>query len=223
MIKVTLKYGGQEKKILVPEQRKVREVLEECEVSYSAGVVVTVGDRFLNKNDLDRELHELTDHDSSDLTIRIDEGDDLPWETREVVSDDDLPQTDPSKALVVGCACIIFSEFTPDELWDFQRYMPEVMSQRDEHGDPVFAISVDEKSPGSLNEYGAVFSTKTNRQGHATITIVIDPECEDTEKLVRDSLGSSILRLMRMEQYLLKKQSELDEKKSLLADHIARI
>ena len=94
---------------------------------------------------------------------------------------------------------------------------------QDEHGDPIFAISLDETSPGSLNDYGAVFSTKTNKHGHATITIVIDPECEDTEKLVRESLGSSILRLIRMEQHLLMKQPELNEKKSLLADHITRI
>ena len=221
MIRVTLKYEGNEKKILVSEQKKLRECLEESDIGFSPADAAFINDRRLSEEDLEKQLLELASGDASDITIRVEY--DLPWETFSSSTDDGLPVIYPSKSLVVGCACIIFSEFTPDELRDFQCFMPEALTMRDDHGDPIFAISLEETSPGSLNEYGAVFSNKTNKQGHATITIVIDPECEDTEKLVRDSLGSSILRLIRMEQHLLMKQSELDEKKSLLADHITRI
>ena len=69
----------------------------------------------------------------------------------------------------------------------------------DAKGEPIFATDVDGIKPGSLNNYGAVFSGKTTSQGNATIPILLDPTCEDTEKLVREKLGSAILSLVDME------------------------
>ncbi len=86
--------------------------------------------------------------------------------------------------------------------------MPEALTMRDESGDPVFAIALDEKSPGSLTKYGAVFSKKATKQGNATITIIIDPDCDDTEEAVRETIGSAIVKLVDMEEYLMTKMSE---------------
>ena len=220
MIKITLKNGEKEKKILVPEMQKVRDFLKDADVDFSSDDGVIVGERLLTGDEIDQNFIDLGLADSSELTVRIEY--DLPWKTdypKDVPQD---PVIYPPKALVIGCACIIFSEFTPDELRDFQRYLPEALVRRDAKGEPVFAISLDEKSPGSLNEYGAVFSTKTNKAGNAVITIIIDPECDDPEEAVRKTLGPAILSLIEQEKYLITQHGKLEEKKDLLNEYISR-
>ena len=220
MIKITLKYGKNEKKVLVPEMQKVRDFLKEAEVDFSENDGVIVGERLLSEDEIDQNFIDLGLADSSELTVRIEY--DLPWKTDCL---DEITQGSvvyPPKAHVIGCACIIFSAFTPDDLRDFRRYLPEALVRRDEKGDPVFAISLDEKSPGSLNEYGAVFSTKTTKNGNATITIIIDPDCDDPEEAVRDTLGTAIIHLVDQEEYLMTQYKKLEEKKELVNGYISK-
>ncbi len=222
MVKITLKYGDNEEKLLVPEQKPVRDILKEAEFGFSPEDRLFIGDRLLHEDDLDKNLLELGYTDSAELTIRVEH--DLPWETDETDSSDGPIQGSvvyPPKARIIGCACIIFSAFTPDELRDFQRYLPDALTRRDENGEPVFAIALDEKSPGSLTKYGAVFSRKTTSHGNATITILIDPEIDDMEESVRDSIGSAIISLVDMEEYLMTRMSDLAKKKALLDEYIS--
>ena len=219
MIKITLKYGENEKKMLVPEQKKVIEFLKEAEIKFSAEDGVFINEELLSGEDINKNLLELGYGDSSEPTIKIEY--DLPWETGYSQEEPHGSVVYPPKVRVIGCACIIFSAFTPDELRDLQRYIPDAMTMRSESGEPVFAISLDEASPGSLNKYGAVFSKRTTSSGNATITILIDPECDDPEEAVRESLGSAILNLVDMEEKLMKRMNELEQKKNLLNEHIA--
>ena len=219
MIKIMLKVDGKEKKLLAPEQKPIRDILAEAGVHISSGDKVNIDGRELSMDDLARNILDLGYLDSSELTFGVEY--DLPWETDR--SDDTEPGSAicPSKARILGCACIIMSAFTPDELRDFQRYMPEVLTMRDERGEPVFAISLDERSPGSINQYGAVFSRYPNEDGRATMTIIIDPECDDREDAVREKLGSAILSLTDMEEHLMPRLSELQERKNLLKTQIS--
>ena len=220
MIRITLQYGGTEKKLLVPEMKKLRDVLNEADIAFSPEDHLIIGDRTLSGDELDKNLIDLGLAGSPELTARIEY--DLPWDTR---SPEEALQGSviyPPKARVIGCACIIFSAFTLDLLRDYQRYFPEALVRRDEKGDPVFAISLDESSPGSLNEFGAVFSRHTTKSGNPTITILIDPDCDDPEEAVRNSLGPAILNLVEMEETLTTRYHELQERKDLLDLHISR-
>lgn len=220
MIRITLQYGANTRKLLVPEMKKLRDVLIEEDVDFSPEDHLVIGDRNLSGDELDKNLIDLGLTDSTELTARIEY--DLPWDTR---SPEEALQGSviyPPKARVIGCACIIFSAFTLDLLRDYQRYFPEALVRRDEKGDPVFAISLDESSPGSLNEFGAVFSRHTTKAGNPTITILIDPDCDDPEEAVRNSLGPAILNLVDMEESLTTRYYELQERKDLLNLHISR-
>lgn len=221
MIKVTLKYAGNEKKVLAPEMQKIRDLLKEAGIDFSEDDRVIIGGRQLSGDEIDQNFIELGLAESSELALQIEY--DLPWESE---SSNEVPAGSvvyPPKARIIGCACIIFSVFTPDELRDFQRYLPEALVKRDEKGEPVFAISLDESSAGSLNQYGAVFSRKAVKSGEATITILIDPDCDDPEEAVRASIGSAILSLVDMEEYLMTRRHELEERKELLNLHISKI
>jgi len=221
MIKVTLKYDGNEKKVLAPEMQKIRDLLKEAGIDFSEDDRVIICGRQLSGDEIDHNFIELGLAESSELALQIEY--DLPWESE---SSNEVPAGSvvyPPKARIIGCACIIFSVFTPDELRDFQRNLPEALVKRDEKGEPVFAISLDESSAGSLNQYGAVFSRKAVKSGEATITILIDPDCDDPEEAVRESIGSAILSLVDMEEYLMTRRHELEERKELLNLHISKI
>ena len=218
MVKITLNNKGKKVSLLVPEQKPIKDVLKELEVDVTPFDSVTLHGKKLSPDDLDKNILDLGLGDQTDMDLVI--ADDVPWVT------DDNPAAGgsvvyPPKAKIIGCACIIASAFTVDELRDFQRYMPEALTKRDEKGEPIFAISLDETSPGSLNKYGATFSRKATKAGNATITNLLDPECDDMEDMVRDQLGSAILRLVDMEEYLMKKFSELHGRKEMLDLHIS--
>ncbi len=220
MVKLKIVHNGDEKKLIASEQKPIKDILDEGEVGFTPFDSVVLNGKKLSADELEKCILELGFDESSEITVNIE--DDVPWET----SDSEKPEFGsviyPPKAQVIGCACIIFSAFTLDELKEMQQFMPDAMTMRDDKGEPIFAISVDETQPGSLNKYGAVFSGKTTSQGNATITIVLDPTCENTEKLVREKLGSAILSLVDMEEYLVKKLPDLHKRKGLLDDYVMK-
>ena len=224
MIKLTLKHtNGVEKTLLVPREKPLKDILEEDEYYSSCDDVLLNGHK-LSDDDLAKAICDLGDTNAQEITLMIEPG--LPWVTDDDPADNDPAEPDSAclpQVVIVGCACVIFSSFSPDELRDFSQYLPEALTLRDENGKPVFAITLDEKSSGSLTKYGAVFSGKTNAEGRAAITILIDPECEDTGAAVRGALGSAIISLAGMEEHLMSRKPELQEKKRLLNDHITAL
>ena len=221
MIKLTLKHtDGKEKTLLVPEQKPLKEILEGDEL-YSPFDIVTMNGKPLSWEDLDKSLLDLGCSRDIEMTLMI--GVSAPWKSGEEDILSPCSVIYPPKTLIVGCACVVISTFTPEELKDFECYLPDALTMRDEKGEPVFAISLDEKSSGSLTKYGAVFSKRTNSEGHATITIIIDPECDDPEDAVRGALGSAIISLVSMEESLMGRLHDLNEKKTLLVEHIQKL
>lgn len=129
-----------------------------------------------------------------------------------------------SKATIMGCACVIFSSLTPDEIKRYKSYHPEALRMIDEDsGEPVFSIDLDSKKPGSLTEDGAVFSTVTSADGKATITILIDPECEDRVSLVEAQIGGALLKLSELENQLVEKLPTLEEEQKTVIRSISII
>ena len=219
MVKIKILHNGNEKKLIASEEKPIKDILAEAKVGFTPFDSVVLNGKKLSTEELEGCISELGIFES-EITVSIE--DSVPWET----SDSEKPELGsviyPPKAQVIGCACIIFSAFTVEELKELQQYMPDAMTMRDDKGEPIFAISIDETKPGSLNNYGAVFSGKTTSQGNATITILLDPTCEDTEKLVREKLGSAILNLVDLEEYLMKKLADLQKRKGLLNIHIKK-
>lgn len=228
MIRLTVKYpDGKKEIVLVPEQKPVKSVLESLE-GYTPGDSVILNERKLSSEDLEKSFPDLGFGAAPEMTLTIEE--DVPWFTEEdeTSAKESNPFNEgsviyPPKARIDGCACIITSAFTPEEIRDFRRYMPEALVLKNAEGEPLFAVDIDETSPGSINQYGVVFSKHTNREGNATATILLDPECEDCERLVRDKIGSAILSLVELEERLVKDVSRLEKRKALLMDHILKI
>ena len=127
------------------------------------------------------------------------------------------------KVLVAGCACVIFSALTPDEIRRLQRLYPEALKLVDEGTkDTLFRIEMTEEGqPGDIEDQFARFSSTTDAKGKATITIVLDPGAEDKLGLVRDKLSKAIQNLIRTENQALKALPELEKEEKEVTDQIA--
>ena len=114
------------------------------------------------------------------------------------------------RAVVRGCACVITSRLTVEEIENYKHYHPDALTMVDEDDKAVFSIDIDE-NPGSLEDRKAVYSNTKTPDGKATITIVLDPDAEDKAELVRKHLGAALLRLEKLEDSLLSKTDDLKE------------
>lgn len=212
MVKLTLNYMGKNTTLLVPEEKPIRDILKEdakcpdCSWVFLDGVGI-------NPDEYDRNILQMGYTPESEPVLAVVER--APWEGGK--DNGDSPEAAPApRVRILGCACIIRSDFTPEELRDFKRYLPEALTMYGDNNEPVFAIALVEDSSGSLTEYGAVFSRKTNSDGKALMTILIDPDCDDAKETIRQHLGSSLLRLMEMEKQLKSKVAEMQRRKEAL-------
>ena len=128
-----------------------------------------------------------------------------------------------NRVLIAGCACVIFSKLTPDEISQFKTYHPEALTMDDEEtGEPLFALDLDEESPGSLTSCGAAFSKITSVDGKATITVVLDPTADNPSELVQQKLASPLLLLDKIEQQLMELLPKLKEEQQTVSGMIRR-
>ena len=118
------------------------------------------------------------------------------------------------RALLMGCACVVKSRLTPGEIEKFCIYNPEALVMKNDQGEEIFRIDLDDETPGCITREAAVFSKVTTEEGKATITVLIDPECEDKKKAIMESVGPGLRLLEVLEQQLVAKLPGLaDEEK----------
>lgn len=203
MVKITLITNNPKEVDIVPETMTVREFLEKHNVNY--GIASTSIDGVpLQAGGMDMSFME---HQIEDRAI--------------VTS---LPNKDSgAQAIVVGSSCVVKSTLTPEDIKRIKKFHPEALVMEDEDGDPVFAIDIDETMPGSINNNGACFGGATSTDGKATITIVLDPEAEDTTELVYERLGRALMHLKDMEEQITEALPELETEEREIRSMIVRM
>jgi len=115
-----------------------------------------------------------------------------------------------AKATVMGCACVVTSNLTPEEIRRFEKFDPEALILKKD-GEPVYALQLTDENPGFVLEDRAEYSSVTTADGKATITILLDPAVEDRERHVRDQIGSGLLKLNELESQLQERTAGLLE------------
>ena len=203
MIRVTLVSNNPRKTVLVPETKTVRQVLNENNISMN-GAAVSIGGVTVSSDELDMPLVEHATGDS--MTISC------------LVNKDNAAQ-----AIVVGSACVIKSALTPAEINNIKWLHPEMLTMEDENGEPVFAIDIDESTPGSINDNGAVFGSAESTDGKATITVVIDPEVDDGAALVEKKFGHALLLLDELEKGIAEEMPSLQEEERRIKSMVTRM
>lgn len=182
MVKITLVTSNPREVDIVSENMTVREFLEKHNVNYGIGSTSIDGMPLQNGGmDMSFTEHGITD--------------------RAIVAC--LPNKDNgAEVKIAGSAAIVISSLTPDDIKRIKKFHPEAMVMVDENGDPVFAIDIDEETPGSINSNGACFSKTTDANGKATITVLLDPEIENPKETVYEQIGGALHNLKEMEEHI---------------------
>lgn len=106
------------------------------------------------------------------------------------------------RVFIMGCACVITSDLTPEQIGMYKKYHPEALVLTDEDsGEEIFQLDMDD-GPGMLVKEKAVLSHVTTADGRATITIVLDPAIEDRTETFLEKCGTGLSRLFELEQHL---------------------
>lgn len=202
MVKITLISNNPRKVVMAEETKTVKQILEENDVNYGNASVAVDGGT-LSAGEINKTL--------SDLGVK----------EKAVISA--LAHKDnAATAVIQGAACVITSSMTAEQIKRYKKFHPESLVMYDEDDDPVFAIGYDEEGPGSIDNNGAVFGAATDAEGHATITVMLDPTNENLEELVFDKLGRALLNLNDLEAQLIEGISKLDEEESAIRAQIRR-
>ena len=114
------------------------------------------------------------------------------------------------RVIVMGCACVITSFLTVEQIENFRKYLPEALKLTDEtSGNEVCSIELDD-GPGSIVDGKVTFSRTRTPDGMASITLLLDPEIEDKAEMVKTRIGASLIGLDRLETLLLERLKELE-------------
>lgn len=177
MVKITLITNAGRKTIIASEDKTLREIYEENEVNYEA-CTNTIDSVPLKIGDMDKTLQQLGVGETCRMSS--------------VVKQDCAAQI-----VLTGDACVIKSSVKLDDWKKVLKFEPE-FGLYTEDGDPLFKVAIAENM-GSLNNNGAVFSTRPDKDGCAVITTVMDPAVKDKVQAVTDKLGTALLRLNQLE------------------------
>ena len=185
MIKLKIVTNSGVETDIVDENKTIREVLEEKEITY-AGRTMTLDGYALSASELVNTLAEMcggADRAVIGITAKTENA---------------------AKATVIGNAMVITSSLKLEDLETIMKYRPEALTlvKKDEDGekDPVFRIGLTEDDAGTINKYGAVFSKTVDDEGKARLTMTFGPDY--TKEDLLDDLGPAILKLNELEEIL---------------------
>ena len=117
-----------------------------------------------------------------------------------------------SNAKVMGCACVITSGFTAEEIANFRNYLPDALCLKDEKDHDIFRIGLDDDgNPGSIHQDHILFCKEKVPEGKATVTLIVDPSIEDKVGLIRERMGLALIRLESLEKQMRENMSRMQE------------
>lgn len=204
MVQITLVSNDPRVKDIVSEATTVREILEKHDKNYAVAQVA-IDSVPLQMGQMDMPIGEL-----------------IGGAERCIISCM-ANKDNGAQAVIVGSSCVVKSTLTPDEIKKMKKLHPEALTMVDEDGEPVFAIDIDERTPGSINSFGACFGNATSSDGKATITVLLEPTAENPDDLVYDKLGKALSNLDMMENELREMLPELHEEERRVRAMITRM
>lgn len=126
-----------------------------------------------------------------------------------------------AEIIIVGAAAVVKSGVRLEDWRKALNFDPD-LGLYDDDDNPLFTVDIDH-GPGCIGNNMAVFSAVPDREGYACITLIVDPEAEDKEKLVSDQLGLALARLIEVENNLDTVLQEADKLAQETTDRIRSV
>lgn len=186
--KISVSNGTDGAELTVDSSRTLRSVLDEAGLNYSRGLIQYNGS-ILNTAQLDDTIEDVTTNPNQKQILRV------------TVKAENAAEE--ATALITGSAMVITSTATPEQIKMLKKYRPNALKLYEGEGaskKEVFMADIQEDMPGCIGKYGAVFSTRTDKDGKATITMEIPSDVADVKEWAADTLGVAILYLRKLEK-----------------------
>lgn len=126
-----------------------------------------------------------------------------------------------AEIIIVGAAAVVKSGVLLEDWRKALKFDPD-LGLYDDDDNPLFTVDI-APGPGCIGNNMAVFSAAADREGFACITLIVDPEAEDKEKLVSDQLGLALARLIEVENNLGTVIQEADKLAQEITDRIRTV
>lgn len=201
MIQVTIGNNLSRKNVLVDGDNKtLRQAFEENDINYASGIVSLDG-ASLTPGMMDKTFAENgVTGDRCYLMVSV--------KADNAVS-----------AHIAGSALVVTSTATPDELASLAKYRPDALVLTEGEGSEkreVFKVCTG-NGAGSIGAFGAVFSSVTNNDGKATITMQIPADVKDRKEWAEEHIGLAILKLANVEGQFADALASVAEEKALVS------
>ena len=188
MIKVNLKTMEETDTVLFASEREsVYDILAANGIPQPSGIYVMMDDGQHSLEDAGIPIRKLTDGREVSVAVTVSSP-----RLNDVAESIILPFPNTGKVLLFGCAAMVVSDFTPDELMYFKKHNPDVLKLKGEDGKTVFTVDIREDGPGFLDDESAVFSMVRSGNGKATITVLVDPDADDKTATLRNMLKTGL-------------------------------
>lgn len=111
-----------------------------------------------------------------------------------------------AKIKIIGDAMAVISSCTLEDIRTLEKYSPKSLSlyeTNDEgHKEEVFRVA-STTGKGSINQYGASFSSTTHdEEKRAVITLCIPQDVEDAKEYAADQVGYAVMKLNQVEEQI---------------------
>ena len=164
---------------LFDENTKIREVFEHFGADYKVGTNSIENVR-ITKEGLEKTL--------------------LEWKAGDVCHLSCIVQIDNAAHMEVsGAAAILISDVSLEDWKRVEKYAPEALKLFDENGDADFKVGTRGSASGAITDHGVSFGGYSNKEGKATVTIMLDTGNEDKVAAVKELFGNTLLDLNRIE------------------------
>lgn len=183
LTKVSVSNGLDGKDITAKSTRTLRSLLEEANVNYGRGLLQFNGS-ILPVTALDDTLDSLVENPDRTQILRM-----------TVKADNAVT------AVVAGSSLVLVSSATPDQIKTLKKYRHDALCSKDKDGKATndYSISI-EDGDGYICNIGTIFTTRTDAEGHATVTVPIPNDVEDVKKYIQDKYGYAMLNIRKIEE-----------------------
>ena len=179
MKRITILNNSGRQTVIVPENKTVRQILEENNVNYSVGVTGINGITLADAQ-LDGGIGDFVDGDSAFLTVVV-------------------KAQNAADVSVLGNAAIVESDILLDDLKLIKKYRPDALVLKDEDGAPYFMVGIADDPAGEADKFGFIASPTATNEGYAQVTLMVDIDDNIIDRL-EDELGACLINLDEIEK-----------------------
>ena len=189
LTKVSVSNGLDGKDITAESTRTLRSLLEEANVNYGRGLLQFNGS-ILPVTALDDTLDSLVENPDRTQILRM-----------TVKADNAV------NAVIAGSSLVLVSSATPDQIKTLKKYRPDALCSKDKDGKATndYSISI-EDGDGYICNIGTIFTTRTDAEGHATVTVPIPNDVEDVKKYLYAGAKAALLDESRESNMIMMKE-----------------